>query len=298
MEQTMDPHLPRLTTDQADRLRELCRAYFTAQGFAATVGGDAVSIPGQQRGLPLTNLSHFCRSTAPGQWPDLIEGHFSALLAVAPDTGGDDELLRGVRLRLLPDDFLPAEAVHQFTYLRPVAEGLQEALQLDAPDTVRTLSDADIAPVGLDRLREAGRANLVAEPVEHHVVDRPGGLRIHTADGSSMFVASKALVLDDLAREATGRPLPPEGALLTVPGRHVIAYHPIADHRAVDAINDLAAFGMGAYGDGPGQLSPRLYWWHAGALTSLTVIDHESREFSVRPPAELMDILRRLHSAG
>lgn len=113
-----------------------------------------------------------------------------------------------------------------------------------------------------------------------------------------MFVASKALVLDELARAVTGRELPADGALFTAPSRHYLAFHPLAGREAVDALNDLAAFGLGAYQDNPGPVSPRVYWWHRGTVTSLTRIDEETRSFSIAPPEELMVILRRLHAGA
>jgi len=62
----------------------------------------------------------------------------------------------------------------------------------------------------------------------------------------------------------------------------------------VEAVNALAQFGQGAYEDGPGRLSPRVFWWRAATLTSITVFDQESRTMSLSPPDELMTIMRRL----
>jgi hypothetical protein len=43
------------------------------------------------------------------------------------------------------------------------------------------------------------------------------------------------------------------------------------------------------------------HWWHRGSLTSLTVIDHDARSFSMRPPPALLDLMKglvRLDRAG
>jgi hypothetical protein len=61
-----------------------------------------------------------------------------------------------------------------------------------------------------------------------------------------------------------------------------------------EAVNALAQFGQGAYEDGPGRLSPRVFWWRAGTLTSITLFDQESRTMRISPPDELMTIMRRL----
>ncbi|MCG6499290.1 hypothetical protein [Kitasatospora sp. A2-31] len=291
-----DPHLTALTVDQADYLRGLVRQYHAGLP-QVVVEGDALRAP--QGSRPLHNLAELCRRADPRAWPGLVEHHFRALDgAVDATPQGSDEILRSVYLRLVADDAFPPAAAASFSYVRPVAAGLLEALALDLPEAVRMLDDPMVAEVGLERLRAAGRANLLREPVEYDTAQGRSGAAMHIVTGESMFVASKALVLDELARTLTGRELPPEGALFTVPSRHHLVFHPLLDARAVDAVNDLAAFGLGAYQDNPGPLSPRLYWWHQGVVTSLTVIDDATRSFSVAPPEELMAILRRLHAAG
>ncbi|MGC0421827.1 immunity 49 family protein [Embleya sp. AB8] len=62
----------------------------------------------------------------------------------------------------------------------------------------------------------------------------------------------------------------------------------------VDAVNDLAAYALGAHQDGPGALSPRVYWWHRGGLKSLTVIDDDTRNFSIAPPPDLLGLMKGL----
>ncbi|MFE3116626.1 hypothetical protein [Streptomyces niveus] len=300
-----DPHLTALTVEQADYLRELVRDYHARHGNSVTVDGDTVhSARGTQA---LYNVAELCRRAEPGAWAGIVEHHFNALDAATrsaesgagPGSAVGAEDIRGsVYLRLVPDDAFPAEALSSFSYARHVATGLLEVLALDLPDSVRLLGDQDVAGAGLEELRAAGRANLVDEPVDYDVTRTDSGAIQHLVSGGSMFVASKALVLDDVARSLTGRELPDEGALFTVPSRHFLVFHPLEDANAVGAINDLAAFGLGAHQDNPGPLSPRIYWWHKGVVTCLTEIDDATMSFSVVPPDELMTILRRLNGAG
>ncbi|MGV9263552.1 hypothetical protein ACWDRR_02680 [Kitasatospora sp. NPDC003701] len=287
-----DPHLTAMTVQQADYLRSLVIQHHAGTP-GITVVGDTLHAP--QGTNSLYNLAELCRRADPREWPQLVERHFRVVHGAAAATPrGSDDILRSAYLRLIPDDAFSPETAPSFSYVRPVAAGLQEAVSLDLPEAVRTLDDRFVAEVGLDALRTAGRANLVREPVGYDLAHGRGGAAMHIANGESMFVASKALVLDDLARAVTGRELPAEGALFTVPSRHYLVFHPLADQHAVEAVNDLAAFGLGAYQDNPGPLSPRLYWWHRGAVTSLTHIDEATRSFSVAPPEELMTVLRRL----
>ncbi|MFI9046502.1 hypothetical protein [Streptomyces sp. NPDC053427] len=85
---------------------------------------------------------------------------------------------------------------------------------------------------------------------------------------------------------------------LRAAGRTNLA-HPITDHHAVTAANALAEFGLGAYEDtSDDSVSPWLYWWRGGTLTSLTAVDEESRTLAIEPPEELLAILQRLDARG
>ncbi|THA62089.1 hypothetical protein E6P78_23785 [Streptomyces sp. A0958] len=222
-----------------------------------------------------------------------------------PDSPGHTlsaaDLLRGVHARLLPTAALTPEIAGAMRYARVVADGLVFAYAVDTPTSVRIVTDPDVARVGLEELGEAAYANLMRVPVEHEEITVEGRAPLHSVYGDSHFVASKALFLSELSHQVTGRPLPDAGALVVVPTRHLLAFHPITDGTVADAVNDLAAYALGAYEDGPGELSPRLYWWHRGGLTALTAIDEETRTFSVQPSPELLDLMKglvRLDRAG
>ncbi|MEU2271125.1 immunity 49 family protein [Streptomyces olindensis] len=211
------------------------------------------------------------------------------------------ELLQGVHARLLPVESITPELSGALRYARVVADGLVLAYALDGPTSVRILTDRDVEHAGLQALGEAARTNLMRVPVRHEEVGVEGQARLHSVYGDSPFVAGKALFLAEVAWKVVGEQLPDAGALVVVPTRHHLVYHPITDGSVVDAVNSLAAYALGAYEDGPGALSPQVYWWHRGSLTSLTVIDHDTLTFSVRPPSDLLGLMRglvRLDQAG
>ncbi|MFD7733227.1 hypothetical protein ACFV6F_22885 [Kitasatospora phosalacinea] len=216
-----------------------------------------------------------------------------------PTTRLAPEQLRSVYLRLVADESVPEQARQQFGYLRRLATDLMVGLVLDTPESVRVLDDRDVAGLGWGELSAPGRANLLAEPVDHHTVEQPGGAVLHLlGHPESVFAASKLLVFEEAVRAAGGPALPEEGVLLVVPNRHNLLFYPLADGHVAEAVNALAQFGQGAYEDGPGRLSPRVFWWRAGVLTSITHFDPETRTASVVPPEELMAIMRRLVGAA
>ncbi|MFD5936050.1 immunity 49 family protein [Streptomyces sp. NPDC060333] len=279
-----DSELPMLTATQAAYLRELAAPHFR-EGHHQS----------------LLNLGSTCRQAPESRWPELVAAHFAALRQAS--TGGEsaEELLRGTHARLLPLASLTQDLVDDMRYARVVADGLVFAYALDGPTSVRILTDADVERAGLRELGQAAYTNLLSVPVTHEEVSVAGRARVHSLHGDSPFVASKALFLSEVARQVTGEPLPRDGALVIVPNRHLLAYHPIADGSVVDALNGLASYALSAHEEGPGQLSPRVYWWHDGALTSLTVIDEDTRTFSLRPPPRLLGLMKglvRLDRAG
>ncbi|MFD8544658.1 hypothetical protein [Streptomyces sp. NPDC059649] len=279
-----DPDLPMLTAIQAARLRALAASHIEDGHHS-----------------PLHNLAHICRRVPEDRWPDLVESHFANLRQASRSGESAAELLAGVHARLLPVESFTADLAGSLSYARLVADGLVFTYALDGPTTVRILTDVDVNRAGLEKLGQAAYANLMGVPVEHEEVAIDGRALLHSAYGDSPFVESKALFLSELARQVTGEPLPKAGALVVVPTRHLLAYHPIVDGSVADAINDLAAYALGAYEDGPGALSPRVYWWHQGGLQSLTVIDHATRTFSLQPPPDLLGLMKglvRLDQAG
>ncbi|MEU9991004.1 immunity 49 family protein [Streptomyces sp. NPDC048045] len=279
-----DSRLTMLTSAQASHLRALAAPY-AQDGHLH----------------PLDNLAHLCRKVPEEQWPDLVAAHFARLQQASQGGESADELLRGVHARLLPVESLTPELAGALRYARVVADGLVFAYALDGPTSVRILTDSDVERAGTEQLGQAAYENLMRVPVEHDEVSVGGQATLHSLYGDSPFVASKALFLSAAVRQAVGEPLPDAGALVVVPTRHNLVYHPIADGSVVDAVNSLAAYALGAHEDGPGALSPRVYWWHRGGLTSLTVIDHETLTFSLQPPPQLLGLMKglvRLDRAG
>ncbi|QNP70582.1 immunity 49 family protein [Streptomyces roseirectus] len=281
---TPDAELPMLTAAQADHLRSL-------------------AAPHAQEGhrYSLHNLARRCLRAPEEQWPALVDTHFAHLREASRGGESAGELLADAHIRLLPAESVGPDVAADLTYARVVADGLLFAYALDAPTSVRILTDGDVERTGLEEMGRAGYENLMRVPVEHDTVRVGEAATLHSLYGDSPFVASKALYLGETARRVTGEPLPEHGALVAVPTRDNLVYHPIADGTVVEALNALAQYALGAYENGEGRLSPRVYWWYRGKLTSLTVIDEERRAFSLQPPPELLAAMKglvRLDGAG
>src|SRR5262249_37843035 len=136
----------------------------------------------------------------------------------------------------------------------PVADDLRAFVAFDLPSTMITASATDIAAWGRpdEEVVEIGLANVKAE----------GKLEVEDAglvtglQGASFCSASHALFLEDYAELD-----PKDGALVIVPTRNTVVFHALKTAKeAVEAVNVLAFTAKRMYDQGPGWISPSLYW--------------------------------------
>jgi hypothetical protein len=113
-----------------------------------------------------------------------------------------------------------------------------------------------------------------------------GGASLETLTGDTFFVASQIIRFGDFAGT------PASGALVSLPIRHLLIWHSIETAAGtVQAVQTMLQVGMNAYQEGPGSLSPDLYWWHRGALTLLpSSIDRKGVQFF--PPDAFVELLQ------
>lgn len=289
-----DEELTFFTAGQASRFRQLVRAAFAEAGLEVTVyAGHVADSDGRRFGLG--NLAAACRQHERGErgWPEAIREHVSRMLramaAPSPfETMTTEQVRDATYLRLY--DGAPAQP---FYYGRELAPGVTEVLNLDLPETVAFFADEHVAMHGpYEQLRAAGLANLRTVQPEEHEELTGNGARLHVLAGASMFTASLAIVLDEVA-DRYGEPVDVRyGAFVAMPFRHQLAYHPIHDGAAAASLNALAAFARAGWSDGPGPVSPHAYWWRAGELRQLSREDGDRLIIEVGP--DLADVLNEV----
>jgi hypothetical protein len=289
-----------LSVRQAQRIRDLARLAFAERGVEVVVYADHLRADdGSQFGLG--NLCATCHNSQRGEkvWPGLVQSHVDRILAAT--RGGDAlgrmdaaELLSRTYLRLMDATEFTPRARSWCTYARPVGSSMIEVLALDSADTVTVIGDDDVARVGLDALREAGLANLLADqPDTHEILQGPNGLRVHLVLGDSVFTASKLLVFRDVLRRSLGEREFPHGVLVVAPFRHQLAFIPVEGREVVQAVNLLAQLAHGGYTEGVAPLSPHLYWWNAGNLLQVSSLT-ESGDLAIEATGPFGETVERL----
>ncbi|MBK9030261.1 MAG: hypothetical protein IPL61_02790 [Myxococcales bacterium] len=247
-------------------------------------GGD------EDEALGLTNLAQLCHASIPGSYPEVIASHFDALVAGRGDRaragqlGHDLAAARPVlRLRLYARDTF-VEGAEQFV-LHEVADDLTAVLCYDLPSNVVTVT-ADTLPrwdVPAEELYYQALANQ--RRAERAVIEDidVGGAIVRAMTGESYFVASNLLLLRDFIGDE-----PALGVIAAVPNRHTLVWHPIVDPNALRALDAMVVMAASLYAEGPGAISPNLYWWRDGALRTLPTRETDEH-YEFVPPDDFVD---------
>jgi hypothetical protein len=266
----------------------------TRRGWRYHLDGAAVVVEanGEQGArFGLVDLARKCHHADPTQWPVVVTEHFDSLARSNAEMDSLDQMdLDRVRqllkVRLYPPGFV--ENVGRDNLVRrPVAPCLDEVLVADLPSVVATVKPERVQRWGCtwEELLEAGRDNVRGEKVHRQTVELEGGVVIQIYEGESHFVASRVLVLD-LGETA------PLGALVALPTRHLLSVHVIADlSTQAEATRIMFAWAEQAFREGPGALSPHLFWLApSGDLLQFELeVSDDGTNLTVTPPERFVN---------
>ncbi len=238
--------------------------------------------------VSLTNVRQQCVPLPRAQWRDVVIEHLDGLAqALERGIDYDDEsaVLPLLRARLYPSVLMPSAEVVS----RPLGADLVEVLVADREGGIGTVPPAalDAWGRGADDLLDLGRRQVQgAGLVERRSVDL-GGVHCTVLEDPSYYTTSHVWWLP------TYVDVPDNGALVVLPSRHLVMAHPIYDSTALDAAQALLVNARRLHAEGPGSLSPRLWWWRSGALCELPARVSDER-ISFMPPADFVDVLSSL----
>lgn len=255
------------TDAQWREFERVVRAEITPRGISGDIRNGQLTYGKAKYGLG--NLAQMCHAEPrQEEWPAIVARHFQIT----------DDLPDGIsgtpKVRLVDDQFmaqLPGEYV-----TRRVAEDLMLVLSWDLPEQVMTPS--------LEEVLEHGEPNvLFADAIEHTRTDPdlelerleiPAGdetAELLVLNGPSFFTATHVLWADEL-----DPPAPEHGMLVAVPNRHTVLAHAIRDPSVLGVIGPLLTLAQRLEQEGPGSISPHLYWLRDGELERLDAwIDDE-----------------------
>ena len=285
------------SADEFDAFLATVRSELERRSLAFTLRDGAVEVTlagGETHTLGLQNLAQRCRQAPRSDWEKLVHGHFTQVLSAEAeakdviDKARDFEAVRGIlKVNVYGHKRPGGSAAGIFTW--EIADGLVGCLVYDLPNTTRSVSvgDAELWGKPRDELIRLAINNATAEPVREEDVDVQDGCSLKVL-GGGFFTSSNALNLEKRV------PLEhPWGALVCVPNRHTVLYHPITDIKVVAAVNTMLMLAQKMFVDGPGSITPELYWWRSGKLERLpSKIDDKALHFM--PSDEFLKMLNQL----
>jgi hypothetical protein len=290
-----------MSRQDADAFVEAVNGDLDRRGLAHTMGEGQVSIErnGQSSDYGLTNLVQLCQQVGRRDWSAAITSHFDNLFAAADADAEIREMARsfdGIRsmfkVRLYPDASLGGMEPNPPASWE-LAPGLTAAFVYDLPTTVSTANAEQVQAWGIhhDELLTVALDNLRADAVDDQPIGE-GRSAVVACVADHFFAAPHALLL--------GERLPPDataGAVFIVPHRHALLFAPMVDVGVVQSINQLIPMGVSMFQQGPGSISPGLYWWRDGSVSMLPAqFDGKAVQFS--PPDEFVRALNALPAAG
>lgn len=253
-----------------------------------------VQVVGKDERFGLFNLAKACRQLPPAEWKAQVERHFNNVLASMedarlPDANFDDikELLVA---RLFDGSSSYAQQTDKVVYREDIP-GVLTSLSLELPTAFRSVapdtmagwgkSEAELFAYAIDNARRRSQPRIENVPLEAGVV-------VRVLLGESFLVSSQALCL-----ESYPGCLGTYGALVAVPDRESVICFPVEDSAVVAAFAPIALLAQRLYAEGPGGVSPQVYWLYQGRFEIIKVTERESAVV-VEPPDSLVALLNQL----
>jgi len=290
-----------LSEDDTTTFLATVGAQLERRGLPHEVGEGTVRVErgGEWSEYGLSNLAQLCHAVDEREWPGTIGEHFDNLFAAADDESRVEELARsfeGIRsvfkVRLYPGASLGGMDPRPPSSWE-LAPGLTAVFVYDLPTTVQSASETHVESWGKsrDELLSAALENVRADAVEVKPLAEGASAPVACV-ADHFFAASHALLL--------GERLPPQAkgsAVFAVPNRHALLYAPLVDLGIVESINRLIPIAGSMFEQGPGSISPSLYWWREGAVTLLpSRLDGSNVQFM--PPDDFVQALNALPEAA
>ena len=248
--------------------------------------GETVVLDGRLTGtVALADLRAACALEPQDRWGRVVQEalHGLALSVQEKVDLADVEVVRPLlRSRVYTEGAVIADDVVS----EPLAFGLVEVLVAEVAGAVRSLPTAVVDGWGVARPElfvQARRQVLDAGLLTRRELDLDGVV-LTALESPSPFAATHVHWLPSYLD------VPPAGALVALPTRHLILVAPLRTREAtLAAAQALLVNADRLWQDGPGELSPDLWWWRPPQLVLLP-----GTPTSLSPPPEFVEVLDAL----
>jgi len=271
------------------------------QGAPFTVGNGMIRIGNEgdpeYRQLGLLNLAQKCHLQAERHWGQIIANHFTTVEKSQKEEDALEERLEDfakvselLAVRLWPLSYRDQLDDEHLVY-REDLPGVLSVLVYDLPSTIRNVSPQEteawertkeeLFQIALANVREICIPDVITKDVGD-------GVSLTCLVDESYYVASHALLLEHHP-DCVGV----HGALIGIPHRHAMISYPINDAGVIRAINRMIPLAFGLEKEGPGSITPNVYWYKGGSFTLLPY-ELSQKQIVFTPPEEFTVLLNAL----
>ncbi|MGB1249136.1 MAG: hypothetical protein ACPG8W_00775 [Candidatus Promineifilaceae bacterium] len=275
--------------------------YLRENHIEATIQEGLITIPAGNHKLGLHNLAQLCFHSPEERWHTLIFSHLTRVLAstakdeiLAQATAPYEEVADKLAIRMWPKAILEATNASELV-TREYIPDIISVLVYDNPESISTVGWSTIKnwDLSLDDIFERALANVKRDmPPKITKVQIEEGAEVTVFLSENFFMTTHALFLDGF-EDCIGT----FGSLVGIPHRHALLCFPIDDVSVVNVLSNLVIAVHNMHGEGPGSISPFLYWYTGGEYIQLP---HEidDNQLTFLPPPEFIDLLDKIARAN
>jgi hypothetical protein len=236
----------------------------------------------EMQNLGLLNVAQLCKQGNIDDYDAIVKNHFEVMrksqdfIAGFFDNMDNFEFVKPfIGTRLYHKDHV--KSIGQGGVIsKTVAEDIIAMLVFDMPQAISSVKPDQIKVwrKSAEELLELGLRNI-RESYPFNVIDLESSVRLKAVLQDHFFGSNIILDLEQYP-ELIGT----HGTLVAIPHRHTTIFHPIEDGSVILAINMMIPMVYGMHKEGPGSISPHLYWYHQGEFTMLPYrMEAQSMEF-------------------
>lgn len=274
--------------------------YLSDHQVEATVEDGLVTIPADSHKLGLQNLAQLCFHSPETRWRDIIYSHFRRVRAssnedeiIAQATASFDDIADLLAVRMWPKAMLEATNSEELV-TREYIPDVISVLVYDNPESISTVGWSTIKSwdLSLDEIFDRALANVKKETPKQTKIPLEDGLEITVFLSESFFMTTHALFLDNF-KDCVGT----YGTLVSIPHRHAMLCYPIDDSTVIDVLSNLVIATYNMHNEGPGSISPYLYWYTGDEYVQLPYA-LDDNQMTFLPPPEFVDLLDKIARAN
>ena len=283
-----------------DDFMKLVKSDLESRGYVGDIkdGFLTTKLDGKDESFELVDLAQKCKLVKKSDWPQTIKEYFDVLARYKNDEADLQKNLTDfnkiknlIAIQLYPDGYLNAASkLKKEVITRNSIPGVNNTLVLDLPSSIRPVksSEAKVWNKTEDELFALAFNNTFNE-IKPEISEQqvPGGkITFITSDN----FLTRVLVLN---LKKFGQCIGTHGSLVSIPTDSTVMCYPINDLAVVKVMPIYASFVFKLNAEGPGSLSPKLFWFQDDKFTDLHYkLENGKPIFSL--PQNFLDMLNKL----